>query len=194
MTRNDLTGKTYKEIEALLEGELAVFSEEINTIESEEILAEKEQDVINELEEYDKYLDTVTYDLPKECEYNGEHYTKNDVAKAIIYSLNKMEVEFQYSLGMYQLVKMWKDKDFSKISYKAYDSTLRCLNGLKYKGFTEWQDILAINEFMSKCHESYKTDLAWLIFLSTKHNTILDREKLLNVVEEPQLKYQVEEV
>lgn len=184
MTHEDLKGKSYKEMEVALEGELLMFTEEISTIEDENVLKEKEQAIINELEEYDKYLDTVAYELPDGCEYDGQTFKKGDIAKAIIYNLNKMEVEFQYTLGMYQLVRLWKDKDLKEISYKAYDSTLRCLNGVKFKGYQDWQDILAINEFMSQCHDRYKSDLAWYIFLSTKHNTIMDRMKMLVPVEE----------
>ena len=107
----------------------------------------------------------------------------NAIAKLIIYFLDKIEVEWSYTLGMYQLTQLWRSKDLKTIKYKAYDSTLRCLDGVKFKGSSEWRDILAINEYMSKCHNLYSIDTAWLYFLSGKHNAILD---LLNKDKQPQ--------
>ena len=57
------------------------------------------------------------------------------------------------------------------------------VDGVKFKGSSEWRDILAINEYMSKCHNLYSIDTAWLYFLSGKHNAILD---LLNKDKQPQ--------
>lgn len=178
MTRQDLKGKTYDEMQSMLEAELVKFSEEISDKElTEEDLLKKEQDVIKELNDYDNYLNKVEYELPKEHvfgdENNREKYTRNDIAKKIIYFFSKMEVEFQYTLGMYQLVNLWKG-NIEKINYKAYDSTLRCLGGLKFKGYNEWKDILAVHDYLSECHEAYKMDLAWYLYLSTKHNAIMD--------------------
>lgn len=174
MTRQDLKGKTYEEMQKLLEAELVEYSEEITNKDlTEEDLLKKEQEVIKELEDYDNYLNKVVYELPKEHVFNEKKYTRNDIAKKIIYFFSKMEVEFQYTLGMYQLVDLWKD-NIEKINYKAYDSTLRCLGGLKFKGYNEWEDILAVHDYLSECHEAYKMDLAWYIYLSTKHNAILD--------------------
>lgn len=184
MTRKDLNEKNYKEVEQTLENELTLYSESISVIDDIEKLEKEEQEVIKELDEYDEYLNSVNYELPRECVYDGEKFNKNEIIQAIIYNLNKIEVEYQYTLGMYQLVKMWKNVDMPTINYKAYDSTLRCLNGCKFKGYQEWRDILMVNSYLSKCHEAYKMDLAYLIYLSTKHNTILDRMKSLNTQEE----------
>ena len=60
MTRQDLKGKTYDEMQSILEAELVKFSEEITDKElTEEDLLKKEQDVIKELNDYDNYLNKV---------------------------------------------------------------------------------------------------------------------------------------
>ena len=182
MTRQELDGMAYAEVKTKLEAEMVTFSEEISNLSKEELEA-RETEIVNELNEYDKYLDGVEYKLPSKCEFNGTPYTRNAIAKLIIYFLDKIEVEWSYTLGMYQLTQLWRSKDLKTIKYKAYDSTLRCLDGVKFKGSSDWRDILAINEYMSKCHNLYSIDTAWLYFLSGKHNAILD---LLNKDKQPQ--------
>ena len=182
MTRQELYGMAYADVKTKLEAEMVTFSEEISNLSKEELEA-RETEIVNELNEYDKYLDGVEYKLPSKCEFNGTPYTRNAIAKLIIYFLDKIEVEWSYTLGMYQLTQLWRSKDLKTIKYKAYDSTLRCLDGVKFKGGSEWRDILAINEYMSKCHNLYSIDTAWLYFLSGKHNAILD---LLNKDKQPQ--------
>ena len=46
-----------------------------------------------------------------------------------------------------------------------------CMITLNYN---KWKDILAVHDYLSECHEAYKMDLAWYLYLSTKHNAIMD--------------------
>lgn len=182
MKRTDLTEKPYKEIEEILQNELDAFKETVDKISDPEELLKLEEEIIEEFKEYDEYISNLEYELPNSCEYDNQKFTKNQIAIKIIYFLNKSEVEWSYTLGMYQLVQLWKQADLSKIAYKAYDSTLRCLNQVKFKGFEEWRDILAINEYMSACHENYSKDASWMHFLSSKHNIVMDRAKLTEAI------------
>lgn len=175
MTREDLKEKEYREIEGMLNSELVMFSDEISKLTMEELHA-KEEEILREMAEYDKYLDTVAYELPQSVEFEDEKYTRSAIGKYIVKFLSKMEVEFSYTLGMYQLIKLWQSTTKS-VNYKAYDSTLRCLNSCKFKGADEWKQILGINTYLTDCHEMYKKDLSWLIFLSTKHNALMDKIK-----------------
>ena len=184
MKRDELAGKNYSEIEEILQTELDNFKEMIDQVTDPEELLKLEEGVIEDFKEYDAYITELEYELPEDCEFEGKKYTRNQIASSIIYFLNKSEVEWSYTLGMYQLVALWKSKDVSTIAYKAYDSTLRCLNQVKFKGFDEWRDILAINQFMSSCHDNYSRDTSWAHFLSSKHNMILDRTKLIEKIPE----------
>jgi quinol monooxygenase YgiN len=81
---------------------------------------------------------------------------------------------------MYQLIRLWRSANLTQISYEAYDSTLRILNQTKFKGFEEWKDILVVNEYLSSCHMQYVKDTSYMIYLAQKHNTILDRMKMIS--------------
>jgi hypothetical protein len=119
--------------------------------------------------------------LGNSATYEDEVYKKSNIVDNIVYFLNKNEVEWSYTLGLYQLVKLWKS-NADTITYEAYDSTLRILNQTKYKGFKEWTDILVINEFLSSCHAEYVRDTSYLIYLAQLHNTLIDRLKMVSPV------------
>lgn len=188
MTRQDLNGKLYPEVENVLGENLKEYTDKINEMMTIEELEVAEAELMKEAQEYDEYLNGVEYDLPNNVEYDGDTYSRNEIAKCIISALGKMEVEWQHTLGLFELVNLWKTKDLAKISMKAFDSTLRTLNQVKYKGYTEWRDILAVNKFLSECHNEYSLDTAWNILISEKHNAIMKRAELVrksdNVVDE----------
>lgn len=180
MKREELNGKSFAEVQVMLEQDSVLYQEELKGIEKVEDVMAKETELIEEMKEYDTYLNEVIYELPDSSEFDAHKYTKNEIAAKIAYFLNKSEVEWQYTLGMYELVKLWKNRDLKTIKYKEYDSTLRCLNLVKFKGYQEWQDILAVNEYLSACHEVYTIDTSYLYAMSDKHNAIMNRVKELD--------------
>ena len=76
----------------------------------------------------------------------------------------------------------------ASVAYKVFDSTLRILNQVKYKGPQEWKDMLAVNKFLAECHADYTLDTNFNVLISKKHNCILERYELVqkenNVVDE----------
>lgn len=187
MTREDLNGKNYSEVEPMLEAELNSFKERIDQIMDIDELSKEEEILMKEAREYDEYLNTVEYELPDNVDFDG-HYSRNDIAKVIINALGKLEVEWSQTLGLYELVTLWKNKDMNKISNKAYDNTLRVLNQVRYKGYDEWKGILATNKFLASCHNAYSLDTGWNVLISEKHNVIMQRVELIqkqnNVIDE----------
>lgn len=183
MTHKELKGKNYEEIQNLIEKEFVTFNDELSA-DDLETLKKKEQTIIKELEEYDSYLDQVTYTLPKEKSVKGETISIDVIAKLIVDFVDTMEVDFQYTLGLYELSKFWQGNP-KEVRYKVFDSTLRCLGGLKFKGFDSWKNILTVHEYLSSCQEDYKRDLAYYIYLSSKHNAIMDKMKELQAPETP---------
>lgn len=180
---NELKKKTYKEVAEELEAALNEFKNEVSQVNDTEVLKKMEEDLMEEQKKADAYIKTVKYTLPDSAEFDGEKHTKNDIAKLIVGFLNRSEVDWSYTLGLYQIVKIWKMKELKEIDYGAYDSTLRLLNNLKFKGYSDWHDILAINEYMKECHEPYSIDTSYLIFLNQKHQAIMDRTTLTQKVE-----------
>ena len=182
--REDFNGKQYEEMAAALQADLVVYAEEVKKFATLDECTAEEQVLMTSMDEVQERLDTVEYELPKEAFYDGERYTKKDVASKIIYFLNKIECKWEQTLGLYQLVKLWKGQDFNSIPYRVYDSTLRCLNTVPFKGMSEWTDILVVNEYLSKCHNEYSLDTGMLVYLSEMHNLVMNRMKELDPVAE----------
>lgn len=178
--REDFNGKKYEEMMVAMQSDLIMYAEQVagyNTI--DECTAE-EQVIMASMDEVQAKLDTVEYDLPKDINYENKRYSKKDISAKIIYFLNKIEVKWEHTLGLYQLVNLWKSEEFKKIPYRIYDSTLRTLNQVSFKGMQEWTDILAINAYLSECHNDYSLDTGMLIYLSECHNLIMNRMKELD--------------
>lgn len=191
MQREDLNGKEFEEVKGLVTNEEALFkanfdAELAQAENKDEFLKAQEEAIVQEMAEYDKYLNEREYDLPSSCDFNGVHYTRSQIGKMIVRYLDKVEVDWQYALGMYQLASIWSTTETKKIHYKPYDSTLRLLGQVKYKGSKEWREIMVINEFFSKSHNDYSIDSSWLYFLSDKHNIILDAMNKLHPQENPE--------
>ena len=112
MTKEVLQEKSLEEIAKQFDDELEEYVKEVNKIEDRALLLDMEQEVMKEQDEVSDYLKKVEYDLPKDVVFDGVKYTVKDIATKIIYFLNKKEVEWQYTLGLYQLVKFWKSENF----------------------------------------------------------------------------------
>jgi hypothetical protein len=184
ITRENLNGLSPQEIQDLLDANLQEYAVNVLELQEEENILEKEQEVIKLMEENDIRMKLVTYKLADEVNFDGQVYKKETVQGFIADLLDTQEVEWSYTLGLYEMMKVWKNKELQEIQYHAYDSTLRVLGGLKYKGFMAWKKILTINEFLSSCHEEYTRDYAYIVYLSQIHNTLLEALKKFNPVEE----------
>lgn len=144
-----------------------------------EQLKEEEEIIVKAQVDYEEYIKTINYEIPKDLTWDGKTYSRNEIYTKIIYFLNKNEVQFAYTLGLYELVKFWKNFSNTEISYGAFDSTLRLLEQVKFKGFEEWRDILAINEFFKPLHDQYSKDISHQIYLAKLHNEVISRMDLI---------------
>lgn len=173
---NDLNGT--EEVQKVVSDALDAYKVEVSEVNTIEELQEMETELMGVHDTFGAELKERMYNLPTSATFDGEEYKKSKIAENIIYFLNKQEVEWSYTLGLYQAVKFWKNVE-DTIPYEVYDSTLRLLNQVKFKGTSEWEKILAINEFMASCHSEYVKDATYLIYLSQMHNCLMDRAKLL---------------
>lgn len=176
----DLNGLSAQELQVKLEDDIQRYALEINELVDEEELINREQELIAVMQENDQIIKSIEYDLPDSCMFDGQSFSKKTIGEYIADFVCSQEVEWGPSLGMYEMVKLWKNKDIEKITYSAYDSTLRVLGALKYKGFESWKRILAINSYLTSCHDAYVKDTTYMIYLSQLHNTILDALKKYN--------------
>lgn len=175
--REDFNGKLYEEMAAAMEADLVMYAEQIADFTTVEQCTEEEQKLMVLMKEHEEMLNSAKYELPKEVIYEGKRYSKKDVSIKILYHLNKLEVKWQYTLGLKQLYDLWKSEDFNEIPYRVYDTTLRTLDQVTYKGHTEWDDILIVNEYLSLCHNVYSLDTGMLAYLSEMHNMVMNRMK-----------------
>ena len=179
INREDFNGKSYEEMMTAMQADLVLYSEQVSSMDEDACLQE-EQVLMASMDEVQAHLADVAYELPAGTEYDGKKYSKNDIAGKIIYFLNKIEVKWEHTLGGYQLVQAWRNENFDKIPYGTYDSTLRSLNTVTFKGQSEWQDILAVNAYLATCHNEYSLDTGMLVYLHECHNIIMNRMKELN--------------
>ena len=171
--------ETAKELAERLTEEVAEYVKVVETKTTEEELDELEKALMEEWNEFDKYIKEREYTIPTSCVFEGKTYTKADVAGKIVYFISKQEQIFQYVYGLYELCKLWKSPNFEKIAYGAFDSTLRLLDQAKYQGMTEWRDILIVNEFMKPLHEDYSKDTTMQIARAQKHDAISKRREMI---------------
>lgn len=170
---------TIQELKAYHESKLAEYKERIDKIMDEEELRKEEQEIVDLYQKHDDVIKDRQYELPEAVTFNGSKYSQKDVARLICKFVNKMEVDYRTTLGMWQLYKFWLNPT-KTIGYGAYDSTLRILGQTKFKGFSEWQDIMIIVEYFKKCNESYAKDASQYDFLAEWHNMIMSRMELVS--------------
>lgn len=188
--REDLAGKTQKEIEAMLDADIQEYIVVVSELADKDAVLAKEEELMVVMNDNDTRLKAVEYDIADSCIFDNQVFNRKTVAEYLIDFINTQEVDWNYTLGLYELVKLWKNKDLVKIQYHAYDSTLRILGQCKYKGFESWRKIMVVNTFLSTCHEEYVRDTGYMIYLTTLHNALLDALKRFD---EPQPETEVKD-
>lgn len=177
--REDLAGKNQQEVQAMLENNIQLFMVEVGELASEGDVIAKEEELMQVMNQNEVYMRSIIYPVADEVTYDNTHYKKQAVCNIIADFIATQEVEWSYTLGLFELCKIWKSAP-ETIQYHAYDSTLRILGGMKFKGVESWRKILTVNEFLSSCHEEYMRDTAYMLYLSNLHNVVIDALKKFN--------------
>ena len=170
--------ETAQEMAERLQKEVDAYKEMVSTKETQEELDELEKEIMKEMDAYDEYIKSVRYNLPETTVFEGKTYTRSAIADKITYFISKIEQTWQYVLGLYELCKYWKSNE-TEIAFGPLDSTLRLLDQCKFKGMTEWRDILIVNEYMKALHEQYAKDTTQHIALAQRHNAIIQQRDLI---------------
>lgn len=174
ITREDLKNVELDNIQSYLEAQISSFMVEIEQMDEEQLLS-MEGDLMTTMDEYDAYIKGVTYELPESCVFDEETFSKKQICEYVSDYINTQEVQWEHVSGLYDLCKIWRDNKVKNISYGAYDSTLRILGLIKYKGMRDWKRIMAIYSYLSESRAEYTRDLGYIIYLSQIHNSILNR-------------------
>lgn len=180
ITRESLNGKDFKEIQAEMADSVADYTAKLATMNKKQ-LDEQEELLMEVFKANDERMKDVAY-APDEngASYDGIDVKANDIEKYIVSFLNRLEVEWQASLGIYQAIRFWKTRQKDgKIPYAVFDSTLRLLGTLKFKGEQDCFQILVINNWMTTMHKEYLADTGYLQYLSSLHQAIMDAQSKL---------------
>lgn len=170
-SREELTGMEFKELQRALEENLNEYGEELKKLKKKD-LEKEEENLIKIQEDFDIVIGETEYELPDTSEYRGYTTSRKDLAAKIIYFLNKLECNWQTSLGVYEAIALWKSIG-NTISYATYDSTIRILGSMRFKGETELRDILIINHFLTSAEQAYLRDTIYIQYLAGKHNAVM---------------------
>jgi hypothetical protein len=174
-------GESAKDFATRLQSELDEYKKKVLDLKTIEDAELEEKACIEDAEKYEKYIAQTAYELKNDVTYDGSHYTKREIATMIMYFIGKQEVKWDFTLGLYELYKLWKN-DVNVLTFRQLDSTLRVLDQCQFKGFKEWKDILAINEYFKSNHEQFSIDTAGTIYLAQRHNAVMDQMELLKTI------------
>lgn len=186
---SDVYGKdeeTAAEMGDRLQAEADKYKEELEKYNSKEELEEIEKKWIEKLEQMDKYLSEVKYKMPASAVFNFRTYPRNIISTKISRFICTKEVQFQYTLGMWELVKLWNSNP-EELTYSQYNATLETLGSLTFKGMNDWESILTINEFFRASNKEYAKDITAYQYLSTMHSHVVGRIQLVTPAPETQV-------
>lgn len=183
MSKNYLwkEGETPQQFAERLQKNLDKYKEKVSALKKKEELDKEEKLCNDDLDKYEAYLKDTAYVLADGVDYDGTHFTKKDIATAILYFLNKMEVKWDFTLGLYELSKLWRN-NVEQITFHQMDSTLRTLDQVQFRGFKEWKDILSVNEYFKHNNDEFSIDTAGLIYLHQRNNAVLEQMELAKTV------------
>lgn len=179
LNRKELMEKDVKDIQNELEAAVVAYSEEINAIDNIEELKKREEALMEEFKEDDEYLKSAEYELGDDVEYDNRKVKRSEIIAKIVGFLNRIEVDFRSSLGIYQGIRYWKTQANGKIPYPIFDNTIRLLGTLKFRGEQDCFDILVVNNWFAAAHDAYIRDNAWTNYLAALHQTIMTRMETL---------------
>jgi len=179
LTREEISGMTMEEMQKAMMADVVTFTEYVDSKKDVQELKDLEEKLMDVFKENDEYLSKISYTLPDETEYDEIKVSRTDLDRKIVYLLNKLEVEFRATLGVYQAIKFWKSS-VKEIPYNVFDSTLRLLGTLKFKGENECFDVIVINNWFTNAHEQYLRDNAYTQYLAAYHQAIMNAMEKLN--------------
>ena len=172
LKREDLLTKEIPEIQDALTNDVTEFSATLETKTIEELKA-VEAELMEEMKKDDAHLEQAKYELKDKAEFDGTVFNSDKICTSIVMFLNRLEVEWRATLGIYQAIKFWKKEFDGTVPYAVFDTTLRLLGTLKFKGEFDCKNVLLINNWFSTAHKDYAIDNTWRSYLAAKHQAIM---------------------
>ncbi|MBR5296714.1 MAG: hypothetical protein IKU29_02455, partial [Parabacteroides sp.] len=170
ITREDLNALSPQEIQDKLDHEVENYEKEVEQMSIVDA-EEAEANMIKTMEEYDQYLNGISYALPNTVKLADKDISRKTICSRISTLIADMEIGWSYTAGMFQLFDFWaKDADTKgRVEYKVFDSTIRILQQLKYKGSQKWLSGTCAYQLLKGASDEYTKDTSYLIFLASMH-------------------------
>jgi hypothetical protein len=176
LNRDDFMNMSVQDISKDFTQKVKEYEEYIENMDLEALKAEEAR-IIPIMQEWDNKVKDIFYDLPATCVFNASKpvtVSRKTVGEYINKLLEKVECEFSYTLGYYELWQWWNEPK-ATISYNNLNTTLQVLgSGLKFRGPQQWSMILIINEYFKPLHEQYTRDIMFTHLYGTCHSRLLD--------------------
>lgn len=184
LKREDILTKTIPEIQEVMTNDVTEFTAALETKTLDELKG-IEAELMVEMQEDDKHLEEVAYELADSAEFDGTKVNSDKIAEKIVGFLDRLEVEWRATLGIYQAIKFWRKEFEGTVTYPVFDTTLRLLGTLKFKGEVDCKNVLLINNWFSTAHKDYAIDNVWKSYLAAKHQAIMQAMQSLQEAENP---------
>lgn len=172
-----------KDFQILLQKQVDEYKKMIDEINSTEELDEKEKEIIKEMEEFDEFVNETKYTLPDSVEFEGKKIQRRDIQSKFIYYLSNQEQSWEYVPTLYTLCKIWKDEGTTEVTHGVLDSTIRILGQLKFRGMSEWRDLMIIDRYLDPIIATYGKNTSYQIAMGHKHNAIINRRQIISPVQ-----------
>lgn len=175
LERQELHNKDIDAIRELMEADIVNFTDGLAALKTTEEVKAKEEELMEIFKADDEYLSGLDFKLSDKTEYAGKTVKRSELIRNIIGFISRIEVDFRATLGIYQAILFWKTCGTDNVPYTVYDTTLRLLGTIKYKGADDCFNILAINNWFTEAHEAYMRANVYTGYLSSLHQAIMTR-------------------
>ena len=162
-----MTKKTTKVVVSPIEENQKKYNEYVASLEGKSVdeLKAMEQELIKLMDKNDKKVSEAKFTLP-------DGYA--DFRVNVLYFLDKQTVQWQYALGMLELVESLKE-DMKEIAYPLFDVIVSNLGQLQFKGIEEWKKVKQMTEYVKPISEEYAVLKAYTYLLAEEHSALLSK-------------------
>lgn len=179
----DEENKTYEELLDIYQKQIDDYKAYLETITDVDVIKADEPHIIKLQDEWNEICHKRVYPIKPKMTWHEMEITSKQIGAKINAILEKYEVEYSATLGMYQISRYWANPG-KEITFDCMNSTAKILGetGIKYKGPREWENILIINEYFKDNNETYRRDNLKMIFYGCIHSTMVDRLQLVSPI------------
>jgi len=172
-----------KDFQIMLQKEVDEYAEKVSNISKLEELDEQEKIILEEMDEFDKYVNNVEYKLPEQVHFEGRDVKRKDIQSKFIYYICNLEINWELVPTIYELCRIWgNDSETVSVSHGVLDSTIRILGKIKIKGKEAIRDMKMIDLYLDPLIEDYGKNTSYQIAMGHRHNEIIKRRQMLEPV------------